>query len=183
MNFWSVVAVAAAATLFLYVLFVVVLFIGGRKSVARVAGFSPDCLVLFSRLLRDRRMPRRGKLLLALLVGYLSIPFDLVPHFAPVAGRLDDAIIVAFVLRGVLGAGGPELAREHWPGPPSSLELVLKIAGYGRGAGRRGKSRPRHGRLIASSARHRDVGNHGVLRSHVVLAAKDAPPIGARAGL
>jgi uncharacterized membrane protein YkvA (DUF1232 family) len=136
MSFWFVVSVAAAATLVLYALFVGSLYIAGRKTDARaLAGFIPDCVVLFSRLLRDRRVPRRGKLLLALLVGYLSMPFDLVPDFIPVAGQLDDAIIVAFVLRGVLRASGPELAREHWPGPRTSLELVLKLAGYGRGAG------------------------------------------------
>jgi uncharacterized membrane protein YkvA (DUF1232 family) len=136
MNVWYVAAAAALATLALYALFVVALYVRGRKSDARaLAGFIPDCVVLFSRLLRDRRVPRRGKLWLALLVGYLSMPFDLVPDFIPVAGQLDDAIIVAFVLRAVLRASGPELAREHWPGPSSSLELVLRIAGYGRGAG------------------------------------------------
>jgi uncharacterized membrane protein YkvA (DUF1232 family) len=136
MNFWFIVVVVAAATFVLYALFVGALYIRGRKSDARaLAGFIPDCVVLFSRLLRDPRVPRRSKLLLALLVGYLSMPFDLVPDFIPVAGQLDDAIIVAFVLRGVLRASGPELAREHWPGPRSSLELVLKIAGYGRPAG------------------------------------------------
>jgi uncharacterized membrane protein YkvA (DUF1232 family) len=133
MSFWFVVAIAAAAALILYAAFVCALYVRGRKSDARaLAGFIPDCVVLFSRLLRDPRVPRRGKLLLALLVGYLSMPFDLVPDFVPVAGQLDDAIIVAFVLRAVLLASGPELAREHWPGPPTSLELVLRIAGYGR---------------------------------------------------
>jgi uncharacterized membrane protein YkvA (DUF1232 family) len=136
MSFWSTLAAAGAATLALYALFVAALYIGGRKSDARaLAGFIPDCVVLFGRLLRDRRVPRRGKLLIGLLLGYLSMPFDLVPDFVPVAGQLDDAIIAAFVLRAVLWASGPELAREHWPGPRSSLELVLRIAGYGRGAG------------------------------------------------
>jgi uncharacterized membrane protein YkvA (DUF1232 family) len=63
------------------------------------------------------------------------VPFDIVPDFIPVAGQLDDAIIVAFILRTVLRASGPELAREHWPGPRSSLEIALRIAGYGGGAG------------------------------------------------
>jgi uncharacterized membrane protein YkvA (DUF1232 family) len=85
-------------------------------------------------LLRDPRVPRRRKMLLALLVGYLVVPFDLVPDFIPVAGQLDDAIIVAVVLRLVLRTGGPGLVREIWPGPPSSLDVVLRLA-YGPARG------------------------------------------------
>lgn len=77
----------------------------------------------------DERVSRRGKLLIAALVGYLALPFDLVPDFIPVAGQLDDAIIVAFVPRTLLRDAGPGLVREHWPGPPSSLALMLRLAG------------------------------------------------------
>jgi uncharacterized membrane protein YkvA (DUF1232 family) len=61
----------------------------------RVRDRLPDCIVLVTRLAREPRVPRRRKLLLFALVGYLALPFDLVPDFIPVAGQLDDAIIVA----------------------------------------------------------------------------------------
>jgi uncharacterized membrane protein YkvA (DUF1232 family) len=67
------------------------------------------------------------------LVAYLAMPIALVPDLIPVAGQLDDAIVVALVLRTVLRAGGPELLREHWPGPASSLAVVSRLA-YGRTA-------------------------------------------------
>jgi uncharacterized membrane protein YkvA (DUF1232 family) len=109
---------------------VVGLLVAGRRSGARaLAGFVPDCVVLFRRLLGDARVPRRRKLLLAALAGYLAMPFDLVPDFIPVAGQLDDAILVALVLRAVLRGGGTELIREHWPGPEESLAVVLRLAG------------------------------------------------------
>jgi uncharacterized membrane protein YkvA (DUF1232 family) len=121
--------VAAACTAALYVAFVLVLLVLGRRQDARAwAGFVPDCVVLFKRLLGDRRVSRGRKLLITALVGYLALPFDLVPDFIPVAGQLDDAIIVALVLRTVLRGGGPELVREHWPGPPASLALMLRLA-------------------------------------------------------
>jgi uncharacterized membrane protein YkvA (DUF1232 family) len=65
---------------------------------------------------------------LVALAGYLALPFDLVPEFIPVAGQLDDALIVALVLRSLLRAGGESLVREHWPGPDTSLSLVLRLA-------------------------------------------------------
>jgi len=58
------------------------------------------------------------------------MPFDLVPDFIPVAGQLDDALIVVLVLRRILRAGGPDLLREHWPGPATSLDAILRLA-YG----------------------------------------------------
>jgi uncharacterized membrane protein YkvA (DUF1232 family) len=91
----------------------------------------PDCAVLASRLARDPRVPRRRKLLLLALAAYLVLPFDLVPDVIPVAGQLDDAILVAVVLRHLVRAGGEPLIRELWPGPEQSLAAILRLAGAG----------------------------------------------------
>ena len=120
------------AMVVLYTLGVLALVALGRRGDARaLAGFIPDCLVMVRRLLADPRVPRRRKALLGLLAAYLALPIDLVPDFIPVAGQLDDAIIVALVLRAVLRSGGEEVLREHWPGPDSSYELVRRVA-FGR---------------------------------------------------
>ena len=109
---------------------VVALVLVGRRGDARaLATFIPDCIVLVSRLMADKRVPRRRKLLLVVLVGYLARPFDLVPDFIPGAGQLDDVLVVALVLRRFLRSGGEQLVREHWPGPERSLRLVLRAAG------------------------------------------------------
>jgi len=122
--------VAALGTLLLYGPLVAALVLAGRREAARaVAGFLPDCVVLFRRLVGDGRVPRRHKLLLVATAGYLAVPIDLVPDFIPVAGQLDDAIIVALVLRALLRAVAPGLVEEHWPGPPTSLAVVLRLAG------------------------------------------------------
>jgi uncharacterized membrane protein YkvA (DUF1232 family) len=122
-------AAAFAVALLLYAAFVAWLLLGGRREQARaVAGFVPDCIVLFRRLLADERVPRRRRLWLAALIGYLAMPFDLVPDFIPVAGHLDDAIIVAVVLRALLRSGGERTVAELWPGPPASLNLLLRLA-------------------------------------------------------
>jgi uncharacterized membrane protein YkvA (DUF1232 family) len=120
----------AVCVLLLYGAFIVAIVVGGRRELARdLVRFIPDCIVLVKRLLTDPRVPRRGKLLLGLLVGYLALPFDLVPDFIPVAGQLDDAVVIALALRALLRGGGTALLREHWPGPESSLAAVLHLVG------------------------------------------------------
>src|ERR1700741_2422752 len=109
---------AGGVMLAAYLLVGLAFVVAGRRTDARaLAGFVPDCVILFSRLLRDPRVPRRNKILVAALIPYLALPFDLIPDFIPVAGQADDAILVALVLRLVLRGGGPALLDEHWPGP------------------------------------------------------------------
>lgn len=116
----------AACAAVLWTAFVSVLVVAGRRDAARaLVGFIPDCIVLVRRLLGDPRVPRRHKIMLGALIGYLALPFDLVPDFIPVAGQLDDVLVVWLVLRAVLRGAGVDLLREHWPGPPSSLARVL----------------------------------------------------------
>lgn len=131
---WHWVLLGLGVMLVVYAAAVLGLVLAGRRGDARaLAVFVPDCLVLFRSLLRDPRVPTRRKLLLAALVAYLAMPIDLVPDFIPVAGQLDDAIVVALALRAVLRSGGPELLREHWRGPDRSLDVLLRLA-YGSAA-------------------------------------------------
>ncbi|HEX8857305.1 MAG TPA: YkvA family protein [Thermoleophilaceae bacterium] len=121
---------ALAAGVVAWLLFVLVLYAAGRREDARaLAGFIPDCVVLFKRLSTDSGVPRRRRVLLLGLIAYLAMPFDLVPDFIPVAGQLDDAILVALVLRGMMRGAGPSVVREHWPGPERSLNAVMRLAG------------------------------------------------------
>jgi uncharacterized membrane protein YkvA (DUF1232 family) len=130
MSIWLWSLVGIGALLLVYAALVLALVLAGRRESARaLAGFVPDCIVLCGRLLRDPRVPRRKKLLLVGLAGYLALPFDLVPDFIPIAGQLDDVVVVALVLRSLLRGGGEPLVRAHWPGPESTLALVLRLAG------------------------------------------------------
>jgi len=100
-----------------------------RAELRTVARFVPDCVVLFRRLLGDPRVPWWRKALLGGAIGYLAMPFDLVPDFIPVVGLLDDALVVALVLRAVLRGPGAALLHEHWPGPEASRRVIERLAG------------------------------------------------------
>ena len=126
---WDWLLIAVGAILALYALVVLAFVVGGRREDARAIGG------LYPRLLRPvhepaarRTTPKTPQLLVVALIPYLAMPFDLIPDFIPVAGQLDDAILVAFVLRRVV-KHEPGLVKEHWPGPPSSLTLILRLAG------------------------------------------------------
>jgi uncharacterized membrane protein YkvA (DUF1232 family) len=121
--------ILAGATIVLYAAFVGILALAGRGTDARaVAGFVPDCIVLFQRMLGDSRMPRRYRAIVVALLGYLALPFDVVPDFIPVAGQLDDAVLVIIAVRVLLHGSGPHLLAEHWPGPRRSLNVILRFA-------------------------------------------------------
>jgi uncharacterized membrane protein YkvA (DUF1232 family) len=89
----------------------------------------PDLLRLLRRLAADSDVPRAARVQLALLLGYLVIPFDLVPDFIPVLGYADDAIIVTLVLRSVVRRSGVPLIRHHWPGTDDGFAALVRLAG------------------------------------------------------
>ena len=87
----------------------------------------PDLLRLLRRLAADPDVPRGARVRLVLLLGYLAVPFDLVPDFVPVIGLADDAIIVCLVLRSVVRRAGAPLVRHHWPGTGAGLAALARL--------------------------------------------------------
>jgi uncharacterized membrane protein YkvA (DUF1232 family) len=120
-------AVVVLAIVYLAVVLTLVAI--GRGADARAAArFVPDCVILFKRLLADPRVEWWRKALLVAVIVYLVSPIDLIPDFIPVAGQLDDALVVVIGVRVLLHGSGPRLLAEHWPGPPKSLQLILRFA-------------------------------------------------------
>lgn len=114
----------------LYAVGVAALIAAGRREDARaLAGFIPDCVVLVSRLARERRISPVRRAVLWLVLAYLFLPIDLVPDFLPGIGQLDDAVLLGLALRLLVHGGGSEIVREAWPGPQASLAIVLRAAG------------------------------------------------------
>jgi uncharacterized membrane protein YkvA (DUF1232 family) len=83
-----------------------------EKSKEIVRSFKLE-LTVYQRVLRDKRTPLAAKFLLALAVGYLCMPFDLIPDFVPIIGHLDDAIIVPALVFAAVRLVSSEIVSEH----------------------------------------------------------------------
>jgi uncharacterized membrane protein YkvA (DUF1232 family) len=70
-------------------------------------------ITVYRGVLRDERTPPRAKLFLSLAIGYMCMPFDLIPDFVPVIGHLDDAIIVPALVIMALRSLPADLIWEH----------------------------------------------------------------------
>jgi uncharacterized membrane protein YkvA (DUF1232 family) len=70
-------------------------------------------LKVYRRVLADERTPLSAKIFLGLAVGYLCLPFDLIPDFIPVLGHLDDIVIVPGLVYIALRFVPRELIAEH----------------------------------------------------------------------
>jgi uncharacterized membrane protein YkvA (DUF1232 family) len=79
-------------------------------------------------LAADRDVPTAAKVVLAALAVYLASPLDLIPDFVPWLGYLDDVILAAVVVDGVISFIDRALLLRYWPGTPASLDRVAAVA-------------------------------------------------------
>ena len=88
----------------------------------------PDLGRLLVRLVADPVLPRAAKVALAAALVYLASPLDLIPDFVPLLGYLDDVLVAALVVDGVVNWVDRGLLLKYWPGTPDSLERVARAA-------------------------------------------------------
>lgn len=74
---------------------------------------------LVIRLMMDRRVPLRVKLILPAALAYLISPFDLIHDIVPILGRIDDVLVIILSLAFFLGTAPREIVMEHLRGPRS----------------------------------------------------------------
>lgn len=53
---------------------------------------------VYRLVLKHPKTPWVSKLFLGLAIGYLLLPFDLIPDFIPIIGQLDDVIIIPLLV-------------------------------------------------------------------------------------
>ncbi len=93
-----------------------------------LALFLPRLARMIAALMADRTVPRSAKIVLAAVAVYLASPVDLIPDFIPVLGYLDDVLLVAVVLDGLLNYLDRALLLKYWPGDAATLDSIAAVA-------------------------------------------------------
>lgn len=96
-----------------------------RETMKQLVRDLPKFVKLLWALYRDPRVSVFDKGLVLATIGYIVMPFDLVPDFLPVLGQIDDLYLLALALDRLLNNAGVDVLLEHWEGEVSSLETAI----------------------------------------------------------
>lgn len=87
--------------------------VGGARALSTLVRQAPQQVALFSRLLRDARVPVVAKVSLVGAVVYAVSPLDLIPDWIPVLGEMDDIGVALWAVNFFLGQVPLETLAEH----------------------------------------------------------------------
>lgn len=100
-----------------------------RRNIADYAFIFPDIYALAFRLLKDKRVSKRDKVLIGVTFGYPLLPFDLLPDKIPVLGKLDDLTLIFFGVNHIMNKIPVPILVKHWQGDLKMLKFVRDNVG------------------------------------------------------
>ncbi|HTL94636.1 MAG TPA: YkvA family protein [Gemmatimonadaceae bacterium] len=108
---------------------------GAKRTILGAIRQIPAYLRLLWGLMTDERVSTMDKLLVGAAIGYVIMPFDLIPDFIPVIGQVDDIYVIMLALDRLISHAGADVLVDHWDGDPreltpKSLEAVLLAAAF-----------------------------------------------------
>ncbi|HEY7895664.1 MAG TPA: YkvA family protein [Gemmatimonadaceae bacterium] len=108
---------------------------GAKRTLLGAVRQIPSYLRLLWGLLTDERVSNIDKVFVAAAIGYVIMPFDLIPDFIPVIGEIDDIYVIMLALNRLISHAGRDVIADHWDGDPDeltpkSLEAVMLAAAF-----------------------------------------------------
>lgn len=85
----------------------------------------PDIVSLIYRLLKDKRVPLKTKLIMSVAIGYITLPRNIIPNNIPFIGAIDDVGVAFFALDKIFSDVPLTVIVENWQGK-NDLLLVLR---------------------------------------------------------
>lgn len=99
-----------------------------KKKLRELLLFIPNLMKLLYDLLKDPRVSRADKAILAGVIMYVIVPIDVIPDFVPFVGMVDDSYLVAISLLRLLNRADKQVVLDHWKGNVDIKQLVENIA-------------------------------------------------------
>lgn len=90
----------------------------------------PDVAALIYRLLKDKRVSIKTKLIISAAVAYITVPSDLIPDKLPFMGKIDDIAIGIFALNVIMTDVPLNIIMENWQGKNDILVIVKNAIEY-----------------------------------------------------
>jgi len=90
----------------------------------------PDLVHLLIRLFADRKTPVRIKGYIIIAFTYIMSPIDIIPDFIPVAGFIDDLLILVIIINKIINSADEivlERIKVLWAGEEDVFNKVKEI--------------------------------------------------------
>lgn len=90
----------------------------------------PDIAALIYRLLKDKRVSMKTKLVISAAVAYIAVPCDIIPDKVPFIGEIDDIAIGVFALNVIMTDVPLNVVLENWQGKNDILIVLKNVIDY-----------------------------------------------------
>lgn len=90
----------------------------------------PDFLALIYRLLKDKRVPIKTKLVISAAIAYISFPTDIIPDNIPFIGNIDDIGVIIFALNKLIDDVPMVVILENWQGKNDIIIALKTLVEY-----------------------------------------------------
>ena len=90
----------------------------------------PDIVALIYRLLKDKRVSMKTKVVISAAVAYIAVPSDIIPDKVPFVGKIDDIAIGIFALNVIMTDVPLNIVLENWQGKNDIILVVKNLIEY-----------------------------------------------------
>ena len=85
---------------------------------------------LLYRLLKDKRVPLKTKLIISGSIAYIAFPTDIIPDNIPFVGKVDEIAVAFFALERIISDVSINVILENWEGKNDIVLVIKNIIEY-----------------------------------------------------
>jgi uncharacterized membrane protein YkvA (DUF1232 family) len=90
----------------------------------------PDMAALLYRLLKDKRVPLKTKLVISGAIAYIAFPTDIIPDNIPFVGKIDEIAVAFFAIERIIDDVSINVILENWQGKNNIVLVIKNIIEY-----------------------------------------------------